>query len=292
MLLSQLLALTPTRPVTPRGFYGRQARAWFLGQVQRHDRALAEALHGGDGARCYTVSTLWHPPGLLRPGDACYLRLTSLAEPLTRLLTGPFLERLPQRAQIGDLELQPLGRAAWHAWDGQTTFDALVEAAHQRQQPRVTLHFAAPTAFRAQGSDQTLPAPYLVWGSLYRSWQQFAPPALRIHELWPRFVSAGVVVSDFHLQSEKVIFKQGTKGAATGCTGYATYRLLPAHLCGDYGDVREGAEAVLHTLSAFAQFCGVGHHTAIGLGQARAIQDLQEIEGGVMTPRYRQVKMG
>ena len=96
MLLSLVLAFSPTEPVTPRGFYGRQARAWFLGQIQRHDPALAEALHSGDGARCYTVSDLWRPPGRLMPGDTCYLRLTSLAGPLqsSLSLSRPRLRRI------------------------------------------------------------------------------------------------------------------------------------------------------------------------------------------------------
>lgn len=292
MLLSLVLALSPTESVTPRAFYGRQVRAWFLAQVQRHDPALAAALHGGDGPRSYTVSTLWCPPGKLNPGDLCYLRLTSLVEPLSELLAGPFLDHLPQHVRFADLSLQLLGRARWHAWSAKTTFEALVEAAAARSQPHVTLHLASPTAFRAQGSDHTLPIPRLVWGSLYRSWQAFAPPPLRLDPLWTRFANAGIVVSDFRLQSEKVSFKRGSKGAATGSVGYATYRLLPAHRCGEYADFRDRAQLLLHTLGAFAHFCGVGHHTAIGLGQARAVADPQDADGWVMTPRYRSTKMG
>ena len=69
----------------------------------------------------------------------------------------------------------------------------------------------------------------------------------------------------------KVSFKNGVKGAATGCTRRATYRLLPEKHCGDYAPLRQGAEGVLHSLANFALFSGIGHHTTVGLGQARAL---------------------
>ncbi|MBL7162788.1 MAG: CRISPR system precrRNA processing endoribonuclease RAMP protein Cas6 [Anaerolineales bacterium] len=45
MLLSVLLTLTPIKPTTLEGYFGRQAHAWFLSQVERYDSDLSAHLH-------------------------------------------------------------------------------------------------------------------------------------------------------------------------------------------------------------------------------------------------------
>jgi CRISPR/Cas system endoribonuclease Cas6 (RAMP superfamily) len=121
--------------------------------------------------------------------------------------------------------------------------------------------------------DINLPSPDQVWRSLWQRWNAFAPPELHIDPFWPEFAAHCIVVSDFLLRSTKVTFKQGEKGAATGCTGQATYRLLPEKHCGEYALFRPGSVQVLRTLAGFAIFSGIGHHTTIGLGQSRWVND-------------------
>ncbi|MBN1145611.1 MAG: CRISPR system precrRNA processing endoribonuclease RAMP protein Cas6 [Anaerolineales bacterium] len=279
MLLSLLLSLTPTHPTTLRGFYGQQVQAWLLDQVRQCDPALSAALHAGGGPKPYTVSSLIVPdPGrrgaqgelALAPGDECLLRLTSLSADLSDLLlsvVAPELQRSTLRLKWSEFKAQRLSRE--NGWDGQASFDDLVQRAQGRSNPSVTLQFASPTAFRSGSVDMTMPTPDQVWRSLWWRWNTFAPQELHIDPLWPEFAANCIVVSDFTLRSMKVSFKNGTKGAATGSTGQATYRLLPEKHCGEYVPLRPGAEAVLHTLANFALFSGVGHHTTVGLGQAR-----------------------
>src|SRR3990170_1431329 len=104
MLFSLLLTLTPTTPTQLNGFYGREAQAWFLGQLAHHAPEMAEALHGYSGAKPYTVSSLIVPDAGRRsehgaisliPGNECHLRITSLVEPLTGIILEQLLPNLP-----------------------------------------------------------------------------------------------------------------------------------------------------------------------------------------------------
>lgn len=281
MLLSLLLTLTPVQSTTLRGFYGREAQAWLLGQVQQYDPLLAEELHRPNAPRPYTVSSLLvngagrrGPEGeiALVQGHEVQLRITSLSPRLSELLLAKIAQHLPQHLRLKWTEFCELRLSEENGWDAQTTFEGLLEKAHALRGDSVTLEFASPTAFRFEQVDQTLPTPELVWKSLYHKWNTFAPEPLRLDPLWPDFARRCLVVSDFSLRSMKVDFQNGHKGAATGATGRATYRLLPEKHCGEFAPFREGAANVLRTLAGFALFAGVGHHTTIGLGQTRWIK--------------------
>jgi len=228
--------------------------------------------------RPYTVSSLIlndagrrGPDGeiALVPGHQVQLRITSLTTPLSELILTKIVPNLPQHLRLKWSEFRELRLSEENGWDEQTTFDALIAQAQTGRGDSITLQFASPTAFRSNGIDLTLPTPEQVWRSLWWRWNQFAPTALAIDPLWPEFAGKCLVVSDFQLRSMKVSFKQGEKGATTGATGQATYRLLPEKYCGEYAPFRPGAASVLRTLAGFALYAGMGHHTTIGLGQTR-----------------------
>lgn len=279
MLLSLVLSVTPTVPTRLNGFYGRQVQGWLLSQVDRHAPGVAQALHGYSGTKPYTVSSLVVPDAgrrgeagevRLMPRDECLLRITALAEPLSDLLLEKVIPNLPDRLRLKWTDFRVLGVVEENGWAGRSTFEKIQEqAAGQHGGPSVRLEFASPTAFRMGQVDLALPTPDHVWRSLYWRWNSFAPQALQIDARWPDFAAACIVTSDFHLRSMKVTFKQGDKGAATGATGHATYRLLDEKHCAGFAPYRAGAENVLRALAAFALYSGVGHHTTTGLGQAR-----------------------
>lgn len=278
MLLSLLLTITPKNPTIISGFFGREVQAWLLQEIARYDADFANALHEPNLTRPYTVSDLiLHDAGrrgpegqvTIMPGDEAQIRITSMETHLSEFLLTQVAQNLPNCVRLKWAEFRELRLSEENGWNGQSTFEALLEEGQAAQRESVTLEFATPTAFRAGQVDQTLPTPELVWTSLYRKWNTFAPEALRIDPLWEGFVQNCFVVSDFHLRSRKVSFNQGSRGAVTGATGKATYRLLPAKHCGNYAAFRDGSGAVLRTLAGFALFSGVGHHTSWGLGQTR-----------------------
>jgi len=278
MLLSVLLTLTPTEPTTLEGFYGRQVQGWFLDLIAQPHAEMAARLHCHNGMKPYTVSSLLVPQGGPRgengqihivPGNECQIRLTTLSEELSELFLAKTVPNLPQMLKLKWSEFKELRLAEQNQWDGESSFQGLVEQARNSRGDSVTLEFASPTAFRSGQMDLTLPTPDQVWRSLWWRWNTFAPAELHIDPLWPEFATNCMVVSDFCLRSMKVTFKQGAKGAATGATGQITYRLLAEKHCGEYVLFRPGAAQVLRTLAGFSLYSGVGHHTTIGLGQTR-----------------------
>ena len=279
MLLSVILTLTPTAPTLLEGFYGRQVQAWLLSQITRHDPSFASAIHDGSKPRPYTVSSLIfaeeerHMIGgkrSLNPGDHCAIRITSLAEPLTELLVCKVLPALNGTARLNKSLFRVEGVVQDSPWCRQESYADILRDSQTVGGVSARLTFASPTAFLAGNIDQAFPTPPLVWQSLYRRWNTFCPQEMMIDPVWDTFVAYGMAVRDFKVQSAKIEFMQGKKGAVTGCVGRATYVLLRPDQCGEYASLREGAEGVLQTLAAFTLYSGIGHHTTIGLGQARS----------------------
>jgi CRISPR-associated endoribonuclease Cas6 len=67
-------------------------------------------------------------------------------------------------------------------------------------------------------------------------------------------------------------FADGTRGAATGFTGTVGFTLLPKPKINEkWKPFWDGADVVMHSLARFAFYCGVGHHTTIGMGQTRSL---------------------
>jgi CRISPR-associated endoribonuclease Cas6 len=288
-LLSLVLALNPTTSTRLAGFYGAEVRGWLFSELARYDPGLVDRLHDetDPNPKPYTVSGLIVPragrrlqDGELRlvPHTTCLIRITSLDDTISEILLDHVLPGLPRRIRLKWNEFSLRGPSQDNAWWGEMGWDDFASMPVSREDVSVTLDFASPTAFRSQGADQPLPVPGQVFRSLWQRWNFYAPEALQIDDLWPKFAEQCIVVSDFRLRSLKVRFKKGEKGAATGCTGQVTYRLLEAHRCGEYEPFRPGAELVLQTLAEFALYSGVGHHTTVGLGQSRRLLPSRIVE--------------
>lgn len=240
---------------------GRAAQAWFLEQVHGANPALAATLHQGDELRPYTVA-LWAQQR--RPQEP-WLRLTALTAELTGVLQEQVLPALPERLLLGDQPFQVLGATldgAEHPWAGQTSYEHLAQShllGAQEPSPWLNLEFATPTTFRSQGKHLPFPLPGPVFDHWLHKWNRFAP--LSLHPEVKRFAEESLAVSHYRLRSQVVRF-----GAATfiGCVGRCSFRALrrdPYWL------------RLLHTLAAYAFYCGTGHKTTVGLGQTRQISN-------------------
>ena len=287
MLLSLLFSISPTADVPILGSLGRPAQAWFLEQVTLRRPRLGQELHDTEGLKPYTVSTLlddrgrpFRPGRWLQAGESCWLRMTTLGGPLSELVLGEVLRKLPSRLNLYKMEFRIDGWTldrAQHPWAGEASFTGIAQAPAGRQNgshsPRqVRLEFVSPTAFRSGGSDIPLPLPDKIFRSYYEKWNAFAPEAMRIHEAWPDFANNCLRVNELTaVNTERWSFAEGSHGVATGFTGTVGITLLPRHQCGAWQDAWDGAAVVLQTMAQFAFFCGTGHHTTIGLGQTRLL---------------------
>jgi len=114
----------------------------------------------------------------------------------------------------------------------------------------IELRFLSPTSFKQSRRIQTFPLPELVFGSLWRRWNAFAPEELQFPEVeWQGLVLA-YELKTFALKMEG--------GAEIGAQGWVRYRF------------REPEQMKMATiLSHFAFFAGVGRKTSMGMGQVQ-----------------------
>lgn len=265
-LYSILLELQVLREASLPATMGHQVHAMFLQLVARIDPELSVRLHDEPGYRPFTLSPLLG--GMtqgtrirLEPGRPYHIRLTlldggKLWDCLSTLLleTGP-LEVLLGTAPLKITRLLTTAAADDSGWAGRTSWGELV-AFSARQ--TITLTFTSPTAFNMNGDYFALaPEPILVWESLLRSWNRYAPAALAIpKQPLQEILRQDIVVTASRLATQTLHYP---KSPQKGFTGTCTYQIA----------ADSSYQAQLTSLAAFARFAGVGYKTTMGMGQVR-----------------------
>ncbi len=114
----------------------------------------------------------------------------------------------------------------------------------------IELQFLSPTSFKQGQRIQPFPLPELVFGSLLRRWNSFAPAALQFPVLeWQGLTCA------YDLKTQVLHLKGG---AEIGTTGWVRY---------EFPNPEQAKVAT--TLAHFASLAGVGRKTGMGMGQVR-----------------------
>lgn len=268
--------LSPTRPGTIRATVGHQVHAAFLLAIREADPALAQVLHLPIlEQRPFTVSPLMGVDAArdgqvaVHPEQTYVLRFTVLYEPIFQQFMHRFLRGDRPALRLGNvlfLIQEILATPGSSPWAGYTSFRDLWAQAGQRiEQPRIEIEFASPTAFgfgqKAWGRHvYLLPDARLVFGSLARAWQAFAPPDLvpdsRTVEA---YVEENVVVQRLDgLETRMLHFGRYSQ---LGFVGRVTYRVM------DKTDEAPVWRQALHALAGLSFYSGVGYKTAMGMGQ-------------------------
>jgi len=252
-----LQSVDPARPAPHE--YGRALHGIFYTWLRRGDPELANAVHGQDGPRPFTVSPLRQPtPG----ADRYAFRLTLLDDrddlraPLTegmRFTREVMVEQHPCVMVLTDERPYRL------TWKPRRYVDLLREA---RAETKLALRFTSPTTFRSRDMHYPLPDPVLVFTSYLTRWNAFAPPAWQINVNLLDVVAMHVAISRHQVRTEAADFGRYKQ---IGFVGQVHYRVLQPH------KLEEAVLQRLNALADFASFCGTGHHTAQGLGQTRRI---------------------
>lgn len=183
--------LLPTDDATLPAATGAQAQASLLNLIGRFDPVLASRLHDEPGYRPYTISplrggkisgdriTLWR-------GQPCHLRVTlfdggALLHALQSYLrgAGPVSVRLCNTDfRLVQMNVTPTPGSA--SWASSTDWETLVTLPAQST---ITMRFETATAFSlGERRFSLFPEPRLVWGSLLRTWNRYAPTSLRIEK--------------------------------------------------------------------------------------------------------------
>ncbi|MCP4164952.1 MAG: CRISPR-associated endoribonuclease Cas6 [Chloroflexi bacterium] len=268
MLLSTVITLRATEPIIlpPQG---RATHAWFLERVRAYDPRLSEALHQPNQIRPFTVSDvcadLNRPAeGLaLKPGQRCYVRLTSLVSELSTLLVEQALPGLPDHVRLGNATLpiqaytiDPLR----DLWANSASFESIWQKNQIDQPAFIAMHFASPTVFKSRGSFMPVPLPRLVFESLLNRWNAFS-----MRQLPQQFIDladAHVALSSYRLQARQLSPDGVRRKQLPAFWGTCNYAILQNN---------QNLFRMLHVLAEFAFYAGIGKETARGFGQARRV---------------------
>ncbi|MGB3264030.1 MAG: CRISPR system precrRNA processing endoribonuclease RAMP protein Cas6 [Microcoleus sp.] len=128
-----------------------------------------------------------------------------------------------------------------------SSYEMLAESPGQKS---IALEFLSPTSFKQIKVIQPFPLPELVFGSLLRRWNAFAPSALQFPA-----VEWSAVTSSFEVQTRALKMKAG---AEIGAVGWVKY---------EFPDAEQAKIAAV--LARFAAFSGVGRKVGMGMGQVK-----------------------
>jgi len=264
ILYSVLLELRAEHQASLPATMGHLVHAMFHHLLARIDPAQSRQLHQEGGRRPFTLSPLLG--GLpednrvvLIKGTTYQIRITLLdGGYLWHCLSTLFLEGGPCTVQLGEATLlitRLISTADATGWAAKTTWQELASQPHARE---ITLSFTSPTAFNTNEHSFVLaPEPRLVWGSLIRTWNCYAPASLALTPaVLGEIQTNGITVSGCNLSTHTLQYPKYTQ---KGFLGTCTYRLP-----------KEGKYAAQMTgRAAFARFAGVGYKTTMGMGQVR-----------------------
>ncbi len=284
MLLSTLIALTANNEYPILGTLGRPIQAWFLAQIMQRRPKLAATLHDEGGSKPYTLSTLLDRNGRplkagdwLKEGQECWLRVTTIGDELSEIVLEKVLKKLPKSLALYKMNFRVDGytlNSREHPWAGMTSFVEIAQDGKYIKGSRnVRMEFVSPTAFHSNRHEIALPLPGHVFRSLWQKWNEFCPESMQLQEIWPQFAEACILVNEMTaVNTVHWEFAEGTHGAATGFTGTIGFLLPPkSKTLEAWQPYWDGADVVMQSLAQFAFYCGVGHHSTIGMGQARLL---------------------
>jgi CRISPR-associated endoribonuclease Cas6 len=276
-LFSLVLTLRPTIAAQLPPRLGRAAHAILLARIAARDPALANALHAEDAPRPITASELIGgrvEDQRVSPEQPYTLRYTALTTETAAALRTAFTLGDILTFEGVDFTVEaiapmanpqsPNPQSPWAAFDDYQSLAArhlLPSGAVPAS--RWTFVLASPTAFRSQGQTQPLPLPGLLFGSLVKRWNAFAPVALP-EEGVKRYAEEMVVISRFSLRSAPG-WDRGQderRGLRIGSIGKIAYVALNRD--------RYWLSA-LGLLAEFALYAGVGAQTTMGMGQVRQL---------------------
>jgi CRISPR-associated endoribonuclease Cas6 len=228
-----LISISATARLPPT--LGRAIHAQCFQWFATANPALAEYLHQQD-ILPFTVGIQYSSPQRIQ------LRISLLKPELLAPLLWGLSGHLGSEITLAGVPCR-LGR--WLNILESSNFEKLTEIPSQNT---IELQFISPTSFKQNQNIQPFPLPELVFNSLLRRWNQFAPSELQFPEIqWQGLVSA------FDIKTHALKMEAS---AEIGTVGRVKYR---------FPDPKQGRIATI--LANFAVFSGVGRKTSMGMGQ-------------------------
>ncbi|MBH8564952.1 CRISPR system precrRNA processing endoribonuclease RAMP protein Cas6 [Nostoc sp. CENA67] len=214
--------------------------------------SIAETIHASQNSPL-TISGLLgnRRQGGVRIGDYFYFRIGLLDGSLIEPLMRGFEQSETQSLVLGDFPFVLRNMYALpgtHQLAGAADYGLLSHPAQVLND--IEMHFLSPTSFKQNQSIQTFPLPELVFNSLHRRWNIFAPQQYHLPSCeWNALVTA------YDLKTYALKMEGGTE---VGAQGLVRYRFNSPE-----------AARIATILANFAFFAGVGRKTAMGMGQTQ-----------------------
>jgi CRISPR-associated endoribonuclease Cas6 len=263
-LHSAVIELHPLQTAILPATSGQLTHALFLYLIGQAQPTLATRFHDEPNYRPFTVSSLQGGQKAgktvrIPPSERCSFRVTLIDDGAAwQCLRACFQEMALEHIQLGDTRIRlhrllttphsdPKGWATYTDWE---------TLANTTARSTITMIFSSPTAF-SQGKRQfaLLPDPSLVWNSLLRTWNEYAPEHLHMD----RQTLRAYFSSHIHVKATQTVVTtlHFPTHPQRGFVGTCQYQLQP----GPYTQQ-------ITTLAEFARYAGIGYKTTMGMGQA------------------------
>jgi CRISPR-associated endoribonuclease Cas6 len=251
-LQSLVVELGAAKQGKPPATLGRAIHACVLNWLSNGDSQLANEIHKSQiSPFCLSglIGNRRQPYSL--EGDHFLLRIgilePSLIQPLLKGIEQQEIEKL----NLGNFPFvirQIYSIPQSHRLSKLTDYYSL--AIYSPTIKEIELKFLSPTSFKQKQCIQPFPLPELVFNSLLRKWNHFAPVELHFSEIeWTGLVSA------YDLKTHALRLEGG---AEIGCQGWVKYLFLDSEQA-----------RIASILANFAFYSGVGRKTTMGMGQVQ-----------------------
>ncbi|MBD2441330.1 CRISPR system precrRNA processing endoribonuclease RAMP protein Cas6 [Nostoc sp. FACHB-110] len=214
--------------------------------------SVAETIHASQNSPL-TISGLLgnRRPNGVRVGDYFYFRIGLLDGSLVEPLMRGFERSETQSIILGDFPFvlrNIYALPGTHQLAGAADYGLLLHPTQVLTD--IEVHFLSPTSFKQSQGVQTFPLPELVFNSLHRRWNIFAPEQYHFPNCeWNALVTA------YDLKTYALKMEGGTE---VGAQGWVRYRFSNPEMA-----------RIATIMANFAFFAGVGRKTAMGMGQTQ-----------------------
>jgi CRISPR-associated endoribonuclease Cas6 len=251
-LHSLVVELGAAEKANPPATLGRAIYAQVLQWLQLGDPQISAIVHASQNPPITLSSLLGNRRKQgIQAGDTFYFRICLLDGDLVQPLLRGIEQWGTQPLILGKFPLvfRQFYTLPWtHPLVNSSSYQLLAQTS--RITKEIELYFVSPTSFKQKLGIQSFPLPELVFGSLQRKWNIFAPAELQFPVIeWQGLVSA------FDLKTHALKLEGG---AEIGAQGWVRYY---------FSDEEQAKVATI--LSHFACFSGVGRKTTMGMGQVK-----------------------
>lgn len=261
---------------------GKILHGLFYELLQNASASKGDEVHSAEGLKPFSTALLLSErqrrAEAIRAGEELKIRFTFLDDSIYPLLARYFLSTPDLSLDLVRTELT-VARIlstpqSGEEWAGCMSFADLYANASDTEK-QFTFHFVTPTFFKRGGGPTypdllvPLPLPDLLFGSLLRNWNRFAPNAFVDAALLREVCAHHLEITQHRITSQfaRLVFQKENSQYRTsslpGFVGACSFRLVELH---DHAIIK-----TLNTLADFAFYSGVGAKTTMGFGVSRRV---------------------